>query len=64
MDSIIKEPKTDWVYQIHDAIIYEDRIGRVEDRAIDVLDREVYLVQLVNHHYHWVPAENLERYIG
>ena len=56
--------KTDWKFEIHDAVWYNDRIGRIEDRAIDVQGREVYLIQLTNHHYHWVPVENLEGYIG
>ena len=64
MDSIIKELKIDWTYQIHDAVMYENKMGRIEDRAVDPNDNEIYLIQLVNHHYHWVPVENLERYIG
>lgn len=64
MDSIIKKPKADWTYQIRDAVVYEDKMGRIEDRAVDANDNEVYLVQLANHRYHWIPVENLERYIG
>lgn len=56
--------KIDWKFEIHDAVWYNDLIGRIEDRAIDVQGREVYLIQLTNHHYHWVPVENLEVYIG
>lgn len=56
--------KTDWKFEIHDAVWYSDRVGRIEDRAIDGRGEEVYLVQLTNHHYHWVPVENLEVYIG
>lgn len=56
--------KTDWKFEIHDAVWYNDRVGRIEDRAIDIKNQEVYLVQLANHHYHWVPVEYLEVYIG
>jgi hypothetical protein len=56
--------KTDWKFEIHDAVWYNDRVGRIEDRAIDGRDEEVYLIQLTNHQYRWVPVENLEVYIG
>lgn len=56
--------KIDWKFEIHDAIWYNDRIGRIEDRAIDAHGGELYLVQLTNHHYLWVPVENLEVYLG
>ena len=56
--------KTDWKFEIHDAVLYNDRVGRIEDRAIDGHGEEIYLVQLTNHHYHWVGIENLEVYIG
>lgn len=56
--------KTDWVYEIHDAVVYNDTIGRIEDRAIDSHEREVYFVQFINHRYRWLPIEDLERYIG
>lgn len=56
--------KTDWKFGIHDAVWYNGYIGRVEDRAIDIKNQEVYLVQLTNHHYHWVSVDNLEGYIG
>ena len=56
--------KTDWKFEIHDAVWYGDRIGRIEDRTIDIKEREVYLVQFTNHRYRWLPAEDLEVYIG
>ena len=56
--------KTDWKFEIHDAVWYNNLIGRIEDRAIDIKNQEVYLVQLANHLYHWVPVEYLEVYIG
>lgn len=56
--------KTDWKFEIHDAVWYNDRVGRIEDRAIDGRGEEVYLIQLTNHQYRWVPVENLEVYIG
>lgn len=56
--------KIDWKFEIHDAVWYKDFIGRIEDRAINIENQEVYLVQLTNHHYHWVPVGNLEVYIG
>lgn len=56
--------KTDWKFEIHDAIWYNDRVGRIEERAIDANGGELYLVQLTNHHYHWVPVKYLEAYIG
>ena len=56
--------KTDWKFEIHDAVWYNDRVGRIEDRAIDGQGEEVYLIQLTNHQYRWVPVENLEVYIG
>ena len=56
--------KTDWTYEIHDAVVYNDTLGRVEDRAIDINEQEVYLVQFANHMYRWLPAEELEVYIG
>ena len=54
----------DFKFDIHDAIMYNDMIGRVEDRAIDNFDREMYLIRLANHHYHWVEVNELEVYIG
>ena len=51
-------------FDIHDAIIYNDMIGRVEDRGLDSENKEVYLIQLANHHYHWVYGKDLEVYIG
>ena len=51
-------------FEIHDAVWYGDRIGRIEDRAIDGKGEEIYLVQLSNHHYHWVYEKDLEVYIG
>jgi hypothetical protein len=56
--------KTDWKFEIHDAVWYNDRVGRIEERAIDANGGELYLVQLTNHHYHWVPVKYLEVYIG
>ena len=56
--------KTDWTYEIHDAVVYNDLIGRIEDRAIDVNKQEVYLVQFTNHLFRWLPVEDLEEYIG
>lgn len=56
--------KTDWTYEIHDAVVYNDTIGRVEDRAIDGFNQEVYLVKFTAYKYRWLPAEDLERYIG
>ena len=56
--------KTDWKFEIHDAVWYNDRVGRIEDRAIDGHGEEVYLIQLTNHQYRWLPVENLEVYIG
>ena len=56
--------KIDWKFEIHDAVWYNNCIGRVEDRAIDGQGKENYLVQLTNHHYHWVVADDLEGYIG
>lgn len=51
-------------FDIYDAIVYNDMIGRVEDRALDGEDREMYLIRLANHHYHWVEVKDLEVYIG
>ena len=56
--------KTDWKFEIHDAVWFEDKIGRVEDKAVDSKGREVYLIQFTNHRYRWLPVENLEVYIG
>lgn len=56
--------KTDWKFEMHDAVWFEDKIGRVEDKAVDSQGREVYLIQFTNHRYRWLPAENLEVYIG
>ena len=56
--------KTNWKFEIHDAVWYNGYIGRIEDRAVDIENQEVYLVQLTNHHYHWVPVDNLEVYVG
>ena len=51
-------------YNIHDAVWYGDYIGRVEDHAIDIKGREVYLIQLTNHRYFWVEVNELQEYIG
>ena len=51
-------------FEIHDAVWYGDRVGRVEDRAIDGNEREIYLIQLSDHRYRWVGVEDLEVYIG
>ena len=34
-------------FDIKDAVIYEDTIGRIEERAVDPNGRNLYLVQLV-----------------
>ena len=54
----------DFKFKIHDAIVYNDMIGRIEDRALDSENKEMYLIRLANHHYHWVEAKDLEVYIG
>ena len=51
-------------FEIHDAVLFGDKIGRVEDRGIDPNGKEIYLIQLSNHHYHWVDIKDLEVYIG
>ena len=51
-------------FKMHDAIVYNGMIGRIEDTAIDGNDREMYLIRLANHHYHWVEVNELEVYIG
>ena len=56
--------KIDWKFEIHDAVVYNDTMGRIEDRAINAQRQEVYLVQFTNHLFRWLPVENLEEYIG
>ena len=54
----------EWKFEIHDAVWYGDRIGRVEDHAIDQDGRDMYLILLSNHRYMWVPEYDLQEYIG
>ena len=49
---------------IHEAVIFNDRICRVEDIAVSADGEPLYLVQTPQHFYHWVPESKLERYIG
>ena len=54
----------EWKFEIHDAVWYRDYIGRIEDHAIDIKGKEVYLIQLTNHRYLWVEVNELQEYIG
>ncbi len=58
----IKPP--DYKFIEHEAVVWNDQMARVEDRAIDVTGRNVYLIQTASHRYHYVYEEDLERYIG
>ena len=52
------------MYDIHDAVWYNDLVARVEDRAVGPDDSNMYLILLSNHRYHWVSENHLQRYIG
>ena len=54
----------EWKFEIHDAVWFGDRIGRVEDHAVDKDDKEIYLIQLSNHRYMWIYEKDLQEYIG
>ena len=54
----------EWKFEIHDAVWYGDRIGRIEDRAIGPDGSDMYLILLSNHRYHWVSENHLQEYIG
>lgn len=54
----------DYKFIEHEAVWYNDQIARVEDRAIDINNKKVYLIQTTNHRYLYVYEEDLERYIG
>jgi hypothetical protein len=51
-------------FKVNDAVMYEGRMGRVEDAAVDTNRKNIYLVEMSNHLYHWIPEELLEAYIG
>lgn len=53
----------DYKFTEHEAVWYNDQIARVEDRAVDVHNKKVYLIQTTNHCYLYVYEEDLERYI-
>ena len=55
---------TPYKFNMHDAVYYEGKIGRIEERAVDGHRKNIYLVQMSNHLYRWIPEEYLEVYIG
>ena len=50
----------DFIYDIGDAVWYDDRMSRVEDRAINSDNQIMYLIQLSNLHYLWVEEDEIE----
>lgn len=55
--------EVDYKFIEHEAVWYNDQIARVEDRAVDINNKKVYLIQTTNHRYLYVYEEDLERYI-
>ena len=49
---------------IHEAVLYDGKIARVEEIAVAADGEYLYLVQFTNHFYKWIPEQQLERYIG
>ena len=56
----IKNKMIDFIYDIGDAVLYDDRMSRVEDRAINSDNQIMYLIQLSNLHYLWVEEDEIE----
>lgn len=56
--------ETDYKFTEHEAVIWNDQIARVEDRVVDINNKNICLIQTPSHRYHYVYEENLERYIG
>lgn len=58
------DTKVDYKFIEHEAVWFGDQIARVEDRAVDINGRNVYLIQTTNHICRWVEEKDLGVYIG
>lgn len=55
---------TNYKFREHEAVVWNGQMARIEDTAVDVTGRNIYLIQTAQHRYHYVYEEDLEVYIG
>jgi hypothetical protein len=56
--------RSPYIFNIGDAVYFNEKLGRVIDRAVDAHGENLYLVQMSNHLFHWVHEENLGGFNG
>ena len=50
-------------FQINDIVIYNEELVQIEDTAIDIKGRNIYLIRTKSNKYYWMYEDNLERWV-
>lgn len=56
---------TKYKFILHEAVIYQGKIARIEDMAVDKDRKNIYLIQIsATQEYFYAYEDELEQYIG